>query len=65
MAQQKRKDAAAEECAVVSRKRVKNIGVVPLREHAKLADQLAAVHEENLIYKTTWMRTWTFCLHSH
>ena len=35
---------------------MKNIGFVSVKEHAKVVDQLAAAHEQNEIYQSTWMR---------
>ena len=39
-----------------SQKRAKNAGYVPMRDHATIVAQLAAVTDENLVYQTTRMR---------
>lgn len=52
----KRKGVTAEQSFGMDRKRVKNLGFVPMREHAKVVEQLAVVHEQNEVYQSTWMR---------
>ena len=60
----KRKVSPNESCSTVSSqvqpKRVKTVGYVSARDHARVASQLAASHEENLLYKATWMRMFDF-----
>ena len=43
-------------CASPCDKRRKSTGLVSMRDHAKLAAQLAAADEQNQLYQTTWMR---------
>ena len=45
-----------EPSTVVNRKRLKNVGFVSMKEHAKLVDPLVTAHEQNELYQTTWMR---------
>jgi hypothetical protein len=42
--------------ALPRNKRAKSNGFVSMRDHAKLATQLAAADEQNQLYQTTWMR---------
>jgi hypothetical protein len=47
---------ALEQSTSVNRKRVKNVGFIAMKAHAKVVEQLAVVHEQNEIYQSTWMR---------
>ena len=60
----KRKGVACEQSKSVNRKRVKNVGFIPMREHAKVIEQLAVVHEQNEIYLSTWMRKYSIILNT-
>ena len=44
----------------VIRRRVKNVGFVSVKEHAKVVEQLAVAHEQNQIYQSKWMRKYGF-----
>jgi hypothetical protein len=54
----KRKTPPLDSRAAVSSKpkRPKAVGYVSMREHAKLAAQLATADEQNVLYQSTWMR---------
>jgi hypothetical protein len=54
----KRKTLSGEDniSALPPNKRSKNIGFVPMRDHAKLVAQLATTDDQNQLYQTTWMR---------
>ena len=58
----KRKGMACEQAKSVNRKRVKNVGFIPMREHAKVIEQLAVVHEQNEMYLSTWIRKYSIIL---
>lgn len=52
----KRKNSFVDQENPANYKRVTNIGFVSLKEHAKLVEQLAAAHQQNEVYQSTWMR---------
>ena len=54
----KRKTSPMDSLAAVSSKQrfPKAVGYVSMREHAKLAAQLATADEQNVLYQSTWMR---------